>query len=123
MSPEQIKGQYLDHRSDIFSMGIVLYEMLAGRKPFTGDSVISITYAIMENQPPPLSGIPYGVEQVAFRALAKDPGRRFSSAEEMRRDLQTADKVPPLFATRAGIGQTGMDGLAGAPAFGVAGFG
>jgi eukaryotic-like serine/threonine-protein kinase len=52
MSPEQIKGQNIDFRSDIFSAGIVLYEMVAGRKPFTGDSVISITYAIMQSEPP-----------------------------------------------------------------------
>jgi serine/threonine-protein kinase len=108
MSPEQIKGQSIDHRSDLFSLAIVLYEMLAGRKPFTGDSVISITYSIMENQPPPLPGLPFGVEQVLFRALNKDAGRRFSSAEEMRRELKNADSGPSL--NSPGAYQTGMGG-------------
>src|SRR5687768_2616765 len=97
MSPEQIEGRFIDHRSDLFSMGILLYEMLAGRKPFTGDSVVSITYSIMHNDPTPLVGIPYGVEQAIFRALAKDPGRRFSSADEMRLALKNADSVPSMF--------------------------
>jgi serine/threonine-protein kinase len=87
MSPEQIEGRFIDHRSDLFSMGIVLYEMVAGRKPFTGDSVVSITYSIMHNDPAPLVGIPYGVEQAIFRALSKDPGRRFTSADEMRNEF------------------------------------
>ena len=97
MSPEQIEGRFIDHRSDIFSMAIVLYEMLAGRKPFTGDSVVSITYSIMHNDPAPLVGIPYGVEQTIFRCLGKDPGRRIPSAEEMRLALKNADSVPQMF--------------------------
>src|SRR5947209_1909046 len=88
MSPEQIEGKFIDHRSDLFSLGIVLYEMIAGRKPFIGDSVVSITYSIMHNEPPPLAGIPFGVEQAVFRALAKEPTRRFSSADEMRASLK-----------------------------------
>jgi eukaryotic-like serine/threonine-protein kinase len=107
MSPEQIKGIFVDHRSDIFSMAIVLYEMLAGRKPFTGDSVISITYSIMENQPAPLSGVSYGVEQVIMRALNKDASRRYNSAEEMRRELKNADAVPPMFLHPTGMGTGG----------------
>ena len=97
MSPEQIEGRFVDHRSDLFSLGIVLYEMAAGRKPFTGDSVVSITYSIMHNDPQPLAGIPYGVEQAVFRAIAKDPGRRFNSADEMRMALRNADAVPAMF--------------------------
>src|SRR5256885_8404211 len=80
MSPEQIEGRFIDHRSDLFSLAVVLYEMVAGRKPFTGDSVVSITYSIMHSEPTPLVGVPFGVEQAVFRALTKDPGRRFSSA-------------------------------------------
>src|ERR1041384_5665835 len=73
MDTEQIEGRFVNHRSDLFSLAVVLYEMLAGRKPFTGDSVVSITYSIMHNDPAPLVGIPFGVEQVIFRALKKDP--------------------------------------------------
>ncbi len=112
MSPEQIEGRFIDHRSDLFSLGVVLYEMLAGRKPFTGDSVVSITYAIMHNDPLPLAGVPIGVEQVVFRALAKDPARRYSSADEMRAGLQNADAVPSMFLPRQ---PTSMGGPYGAP--------
>jgi eukaryotic-like serine/threonine-protein kinase len=123
MSPEQIKGIFVDHRSDIFSLAIVLYEMLAGRKPFTGDSVISITYSIMENQPPPLGGVSYGVEQVILRALNKDASRRYNSADEMRRELKNADSVPSMFLSQTGMGGMGgglapLPGAGGAPSWG-----
>lgn len=90
MSPEQIQGGAIDHRSDLFSTAAVLYEMLAGRKPFTGDSVVTITYAIMHADPAPLVGVPYAIEQVVRQGLAKDPARRFQSAEAMRQALAEA---------------------------------
>jgi serine/threonine-protein kinase len=99
MSPEQIEGRSIDSRSDLFSLGVVLYEMLSGRKPFVGDSVVSITYAIMHAEPPPIPGIPMGVEQVYRRALAKQPAQRHSSAEQMRMDLRAAERTPPAFLT------------------------
>lgn len=109
MSPEQIEGRFIDLRSDLFSLAIVLYEMLAGCKPFTGDSVVSITYNIMHSEPPPLHGVPPGVERVIFRALSKDPSRRYASAEEMKRDLLNPDAVPSMFLPAAP--QTGMGGF------------
>lgn len=111
MSPEQIKGHHIDFRSDIFSLAIMLYEMIAGRKPFTGDSVISITYAIMEAQPPPLQGISYGLEQAIFKALNKDSIRRFGSADEMRNALRNADSVQSAYAPMGS--QTGMGAFGG----------
>jgi serine/threonine-protein kinase len=93
MSPEQIEGRSIDHRSDLFSTAVVLYEMLSGRKPFTGDSVVSITYAIMNADPPPLVGVPYPVEQVVRQGLAKDPAQRFQSAEAMRQALIEAEAL------------------------------
>jgi serine/threonine-protein kinase len=96
MSPEQIEGRFIDHRSDLFSVGIVLYEMLAGRKPFTGDSVVSITYAIMNAEPPPLVGVPYPLERLVSRALSKDPSMRFQSAAEMRNAIREALAVPAM---------------------------
>ncbi|MEP6755779.1 MAG: serine/threonine-protein kinase, partial [Chthonomonadales bacterium] len=104
MSPEQIKGKNVDQRSDLFSVAIVLYEMLAGRKPFTGDSVISITYAIMEAQPPPINGISFGLERVIFKALSKDPIQRFNSADEMRRELRNADSMIAPSQSMGGMG-------------------
>ncbi len=114
MSPEQIEGRFIDHRSDLFSLAVLLYEMLSGRKPFTGDSVVSITYSIMHNDPPALVGVPFGVEQVIFRALKKDPGQRYNSAEEMRQALKNADAVPSMFLPRQ---PTNLGGSFGAPAY------
>lgn len=103
MSPEQIEGRSIDHRSDLFSAGIVLYEMLTGRKPFIGDSVVSITYAIMNADAPSMGGVPMGVEQVVRRALSKQPGQRQISAEQMKLDLRAAEQTPPAFFTQSGM--------------------
>ncbi len=90
MSPEQIEGGEIDHRTDIFSAGVVLYEMLTGRKPFTGESIVTITYNIMHKEPTPPPGVPYGIERVLMRAMAKRPIDRYSSAREMAEDLKRA---------------------------------
>jgi len=90
MSPEQIEGGEIDARTDIFSMGVVLYEMLTGRKPFTGESIVTITYNIMHKEPTPPPGVPYGIERVLMRAMAKRPSDRYSSAREMAEDLKRA---------------------------------
>ena len=103
MSPEQIEGKSIDFRTDLFSAGILLYEMLAGRKPFAGDSVISITYAIMQAEPAPLNGIPHGIDQVIRRALNKQPQMRQISADQMKMDLENAERTPTMsFCRRAG---------------------
>ncbi len=104
MSPEQIEGKSLDYRTDLFSTGVLLYEMLAGRKPFTGDSVISITYAIMHAEPPAIPGIPAGVEQVIRRALSKQAQMRHISAEQMKTDLIAAEQTPAMFLPQQGMG-------------------
>ncbi|MBX3112997.1 MAG: protein kinase [Fimbriimonadaceae bacterium] len=92
MSPEQINGRDIDARSDIFSLGIVLYEMLAGKKPFTGDSVVSITYAIMNAEPEYLSNVNHTVWSVLIKALDKSPQLRHSSADALINDLKQALK-------------------------------
>ena len=94
MSPEQIEGKSIDHRSDLFSTAIVLYEMLTGKKPFTGDSVITITYGIMNAEPPPMNGVPFAIENVVRRTLAKNPDLRPASAEQMKADLKNAEQAP-----------------------------
>lgn len=94
MSPEQIVGQGIDYRSDIFSVGVLLYEMLSGRKPFLGDSVVSITYAVMNAEPPPLSGVPGAIADVVRRALSKRPEQRFLTADQMRMELRNAEQTP-----------------------------
>jgi serine/threonine protein kinase len=75
MSPEQVQGGAIDERSDLFSVGIILYEMLAGYKPFQGDSVITITYNIVHTEPPSPPNIPAPLEWVIRRALRKSPAR------------------------------------------------
>ncbi|HXH60819.1 MAG TPA: protein kinase [Fimbriimonadaceae bacterium] len=88
MSPEQINGKEIDARSDIFGVGVVLYEMVSGKKPFQGDSVVSITYAIMNKQPDQPQQANYSLWQVIQKALEKTPDMRYKSAGEMANDLK-----------------------------------
>jgi eukaryotic-like serine/threonine-protein kinase len=87
MSPEQVQGKDLDHRSDIFSFGIVLHEMLSGRRPFGGDSAIEVMNAILKEAPPELTAsnprVPQGLERLVGRCLEKKPERRFHSAHDL----------------------------------------
>jgi serine/threonine protein kinase len=93
MSPEQIKGLSLDGRSDLFSLGVVMYEMLSGKKPFTGDSPVTITYNILSQQPEPIPGLPLPVWEVIRKALEKNPENRFRDAEEMLNSLKKAKEL------------------------------
>jgi serine/threonine protein kinase len=87
MAPEQIKGAPVDGRSDIFSLGICLYECLTRRKPFGGDSLTSISYKIVHEPFPPLQEInpqiPVGYEEVVAKCLAKDPAKRYQRARDL----------------------------------------
>ncbi len=88
MSPEQINGNEIDVRSDIFSVGVVLYEMVSGSKPFQGDSVVSITYAIMNKRPDQPQQATWALWDVIQRSLEKTPDLRQKSAGEMTNELQ-----------------------------------
>lgn len=90
MSPEQIHGKEIDARSDLFSVGIVLYEMIAGEKPFSGDNVMAISHSIMNYSPPQPSAANYTLWQVIEKALDKSPVLRQSSAKEMIAELKQA---------------------------------
>jgi serine/threonine protein kinase len=90
MSPEQARGADVDQRSDLFSLGVVLYEMLAGKAPFAGESPAEVRAAIFNQEPPPLAPAetPKELQRIVNRALSKDPERRYQSASEMLGDLR-----------------------------------
>jgi eukaryotic-like serine/threonine-protein kinase len=91
-SPQQAQGQALDPRSDLYSLGCVLYEMLASRPPFTGETSMGIAIQHVQNTPEPPSSInpriPPAIEAITMRLLAKDPNDRYPSAEDLRADLR-----------------------------------
>ena len=90
MSPEQVRGLPADPRSDLFALGILLYEMLAGRRAFARESLAEASAAILRDEPPPPERpLPPGLERVVRRCLAKRPEDRFPSARELLFALET----------------------------------
>jgi serine/threonine-protein kinase len=105
LAPEQIRGETLDARTDLFSLGVVSYELFAGQKPFGGDHISTVLYKIMNETPPSPAEldpqIPPALERVVFRALEKDRANRYATCSEMKSDFaaalkQIADDVPTL---------------------------
>jgi hypothetical protein len=88
MSPEQAVGRPVDHRTDIFSLGVMLYEMAAGTRPFTGESHVQMMHAIVETPAPPLAGVPPRLADIVDKALAKDPKERYQNAGDLAVDLR-----------------------------------
>ncbi len=94
LPPEVLRGQAADARSDVWALGIVLYEMVSGRFPFSGSSMPELAASITTDEPTPLSGrIPLGIRSVIARCLQKDPTRRYHSGNEVRTALETLDGV------------------------------
>ena len=107
MSPEQARGEKLDARSDLYSVGVVLFELLAGKVPFDGESVISVALKHVGEIPVPPSSLALGVdpdlEAICLRAMSKKPAERFQDAREMRLALQSAANKPGFGAQAAGL--------------------
>jgi eukaryotic-like serine/threonine-protein kinase len=99
MSPEQIQGQSIDRRTDIFSAGVILYQFLTGQKPFTGEGAWTVAKKIIQEDPPMPSSINVALspefDRVVAKALAKDPGQRFATAREFSQALKRAAEGKP----------------------------
>jgi serine/threonine-protein kinase len=103
LSPEQARGEVADARSDIYAAGCVLYELLTGSTPFTGDSPVAIAYQHVNSQPVAPSHldptIPANLDSIVLHSLAKNPGSRYQTAAEMRADVERAISGMPISAT------------------------
>ncbi|HZF14222.1 MAG TPA: serine/threonine-protein kinase [Thermoanaerobaculia bacterium] len=99
LSPEQIRGEELDGRSDIFSLGVVLFELLSGKRPFDGDTITTLVYQILHKEPPKVSelrgGIPPRLEQLLSRMLAKDRDERMATAGLVAEELKAIERELP----------------------------
>jgi serine/threonine protein kinase/tetratricopeptide (TPR) repeat protein len=121
MSPEQAKGETLDHRTDIWSFGVVLYEMLVGRLPFKGDNASAVIYSILNATPDHITGlrtgVPLEIERIVMKALAKDPRERYQHIDEMLVDLRALRKQYETGTIEITSVTTGPLGPPGGPSF------
>jgi serine/threonine-protein kinase len=122
-SPEQAQGHAVDPRSDLYSLGCVLYEMLAARPPFAGDSPVAVAYKHVQEQPVAPSrinpNVPPALEAIDLKLLEKDPAQRYASAEDLRSDLRRFLEGQPVLAAGA-IGGAGAGVVIGAGLAGAA---
>ncbi len=100
ISPEQARGEMTDEKSDIYSVGVMLYEMLTGEKPFDGENPVSIAIKHMQMTPKRIteinSSIPEGLEEITIKAMQKEPSKRYQTAGEMIKDIEEFKKNPSI---------------------------
>ena len=104
LSPEQAQGTPVDARTDIYSLGTVLYELLTGRPPFTGDSSVAVAYKQVNETPALTSSlnpeVPARLDAVVMKALSKNPSNRYQSAEEFSADRRSNPSTPTTWPER-----------------------
>jgi serine/threonine protein kinase len=95
MSPEQLNGEPVDGRSDIFSLGVILYTVLTGYRPFQGNSALTVSFKVVNREPIPATlldtGLPEGLDSIITRAMAKEPANRYQNGAELVSDIQQLD--------------------------------
>jgi serine/threonine-protein kinase len=111
MSPEQLSGAEVDGRSDLFSLGVILYTLLTGHRPFQGNSVATVSFKVGHHQPVPASAfnldLPSGLNAIVARAMAKDPGERYQRGLDMARDLRNLLDQPDSWSRTAASDSAG----------------
>jgi tetratricopeptide (TPR) repeat protein len=117
MSPEQVAGGEIDARTDIFSLGVMLFEMVSGHKPFVGESVVTITYNIVHESPVMPPNVPEWMAAILRKALSKRPEDRYATAEQMAADLRM--HRPPAGASANAWGAQAPSGFAPPPGAGI----
>ena len=121
MSPEQVRGEAADHRADLFSFGVVLFEMLCGKRAFAGDSSVEVMNAILKDEPPDLpASVPPALARIVRRCLEKERERRFQSAADLAFALQPSTASAPFRTKRRRAPRWAMPAAALAAVLGTA---
>lgn len=123
LSPEQARGEQVDTRSDLYSTGCMLFELLTGRPPFQGDSPVAVAYQHVGQEPQRPSevatDVPEVLDRITLKALTKDRDHRYSTAAEFRRDLEAAMRGGQVTAPMVGAAMMGATQVGGQPAYGA----